>query len=202
MANEYSFMRFGEKKQKITICLERKVRKHGYAGFVSSKLLKEAIVLIVNNDLLEELCIRSGYITAQENGSNPRVILSSDTFNGIKRGDISDRFLLFHEIGHYCCGHLDSPPAVEHEYYKRVKLLKNNIVLEDELEADRFAAEYLGALYSRWALQEALEQRQTWGMYSGDFSNTENELALREYQLRIDAMCVHFGLHEDEKEEQ
>lgn len=114
-----SYMRFGKGKRIIELCLERKARKHGFAGIVASKLFRETIGIYINDELLEEYCIGRGYITAQEDGTHPIIILDTDTFNGIKRGENADRFLLLHETGHYSCGHLAESSALDDEFSYR-----------------------------------------------------------------------------------
>lgn len=196
MAREYSFMRFGNRNNRIELCLERKVRKSGYAGFISSKLLREVIGIFVNDNLLDENCIRGGYITVWEDGTYPRIILDTATFNGIKRGSVTDRFLLFHEIGHYFCGHLLTLSTLEAEFSERNVHLERYEVSADEVEADCFGAEYLGAEYAIWALQEAMEQRMAGDLLCGSVENTASKMAILEYQLRIDAVNEYFGLYE------
>ena len=199
MAREYTYMRFDNKKDIIEVCLERKVRKNGFAGLVSSKLFGETVWVFVDETHLDERCIRGGYINARKDGTNPCIVLDTATFIGIKRGETNARFLLMHEIGHYCCGHLADPPLLEDEYSKRKACLEENDVSSEELEADYFAAEYLGAVYVRWALQEAMEQRMTRDFRLGVEGEPVSQMALCEYQLRIDSISEQFGLYEEDE---
>lgn len=198
MSREFSFMRFGKGDRMIEVCLERKVQKNGFAGFVFSKRFHEDILIVVNDILLNERNIRGGYITVQENGTNPIIILNNWTFNEIKRGVPSARLLLFHEIGHYCCGHLNHLPTLESEHKRRREYAAQNSVSPEELEADSFAADYLGGEYVVWALQDSMESRLAINLMDGVYS--DSALALQEYQLRIDAINEHYGLelYEDE----
>ena len=188
MARKYIYMPLGKGNHRIELILERKVRAGGYAGFVAAKQFQEEIVIVVNDVVLEELGVRSIYITANKDGSFPRVILSGEIFNGIKRGNNGARFSLLHEIGHYVCGHLENPPALEDEYARRQKLLEQNQVSRDELEADAFAVNYIGAEAVVWALQESMEWRMADDLACGVEKEDISQKALWEYQLRIDAI--------------
>ena len=199
MAKEYSVMRFRNGKNIVELCLERKIRKNGYAGLVFSKLFGETIGIFVDENHLDERCIRGGYITARKDGTDPCIILDGATFNGIKRGEATARFLLMHEIGHYCCGHLADPPLLEDELSKRKACLAENNVSSEEVEADCFAAEYLGAVCARWALQEAMEQRMTRDVFFGVAMEPDSQMVRREYQLRIEPVNERFGLSEEDE---
>lgn len=194
MSRGFSFMRFGKGNRMIEVCLERKARKNGFAGFVFSKRCREDILVVVNDALLDERNVRGGYITAHENSTDPIIILSSWVFNEIKRGVPSARLLLLHEIGHYCCGHLNHPPVLESEFEQRRDYAVQNSVSPEEMEADSFVAEYLGAEYVVWALQNSMEERLAIDLMEGVHSDSRNDLVLREYQLRIDAINERYGL--------
>lgn len=190
MGREYTFMRLGRQGQKIALCLERKIRKNGYAGFISSKCLRDTVMLVVNDAFLDEHGIRIGYITAQEDGTNPTIILTSTAFIGLKQGSLSVRFFLMHELGHYYHGHLEQPQELEDDFLKRQAALAKGIVPKEELEADNFAVQYLGAENAMTALQEVMEERMIYDLMCGTSADPTSELALREYQLRIDAICA------------
>ena len=49
MAREYIVMRLGKGKKKIELCLERRIRKYGYAGLIISNLLTFSIGIITHN---------------------------------------------------------------------------------------------------------------------------------------------------------
>ena len=196
MAREYTYMPFGKGAHRLEVVLERKVRRGGYAGLVVSKQFPGTIGIVVREDLLDEMNARSVYITAKKDGSDPRIILSMETLVGIKRGCIADRFSLLHEVGHYICGHLVDPPDIEEEFAMRERLLEENQVSQDEVEADAFAVNYLGAEAVVWALQESMERRMTADLVCGVEEEDISQKALLEYQLRIDAINDRFGLGE------
>jgi hypothetical protein len=189
-------MPFGKGAHRLEVVLERKVRRGGYAGLVVSKQFPGTIGIVVREDLLDEMNVQSVYITAKKDGSDPRIILSMETLVGIKRGCIADRFSLLHEVGHYICGHLVDPPDIEEELAMRERLLEENQVSQDEVEADAFAVNYLGAEAVVWALQESMERRMTADLVYGVEEEDISQKALLEYQLRIDAINDRFGLGE------
>lgn len=198
MSREFSYMRFGRGKKRIELSLERKVRRSGFAGFVDSPMFQQSIAILVDDDRLDLMLIRGGYITACKDGTYPMIVLSGKVFANIKRGVPTARFMLFHEIGHYCWGHLNNPPAVEDEFMKRQQLVEQGIPSEEEVAADSFAAEYLGAEYALLALQDSMEERFALDVMSGAFNEDISAVALREYQLRIDALCSRFGIYSEE----
>ena len=198
MRRKYSVMHYGKGKSRITLLLERKVWKNGFAGLVLSDRLEDSIVLAVDNRRLDENCLRRIYITAQKDGSKPVIVLSTAAFVGLKRGYDINRCALLHEVGHYCCGHLVNPPLLEEEVERRSKLVAQNKVAEEELAADAFAAEYLGAEYVAWALQECMDQ---WFAEQLCEDDPDDGQVLREYQMRINHLSRQFGLDEEDEEE-
>ena len=196
MAREYAYIPFGKGAHRLEVVLERKVRRGGYAGLVASKQFPETIGIVVREDFLDEMNVQSAYITAKKDGRDPRIILSTETFVGIKRGCIADRFSLLHEVGHYVCGHLVDPPDLKEENAMRERLLEENQVSQDELDADAFAANYLGAEVVAWALQEKMERRMATDLAYGVEKEDLSKKALLEYQLRIDAINDRFCLGE------
>ena len=96
----------------------------------------------------------------------------------------------------YVCGHLVDPPDIEEEFVVRERLLEENQVSQDEVEADAFAVNYLGAEAVVWALQESMERRMAADLACCIEEDDISQKALLEYQLRIDAINERFGLCE------
>ena len=188
MSREFSYMRFGKGARQIALYTERKICKNGYAGVIFSPLLPESIRIFVNDRRLEDMAIRVGYISVLPDGTDPVIFLRSDAFYALKRGSRSMRFLLLHEIGHYVCGHLSRPPRSEDPHLRRFELVTRGQVCPDELEADRFAAAYLGPDYAALALREAMDERLRFDMRTGAFGDALSNGALAEFQMRIDAI--------------
>lgn len=95
---------------------------------------------------------------------------------------------MFHEIGHYRLGHLDVCTEIEQESAERKRLLREYKVYQVELEADRFAASYMGIDEAIAALTEAQECRMRDDIIYGSYGAELSILALREYDFRIQAL--------------
>ena len=204
MRRKYSYMYFGKKKNRITLFLERKPRKNvfsglnGFVGLVSSNRFKEDIALAVDEEWLDEEGVSDTFISSEEDGSGPVIVLSTAAFIGLKRGYPSDRFGLLHEVGHYCCDHLVNAPPLEEGDEQRRKLVAQNKVSETELAADAFAVEYLGAWYVSLAMADCIDQLAAEHLHYGidDFTPT-----MREYQMRIDHIAEQFGFYDEDEED-
>ena len=188
MSREFSYMRFGKGPRQMALYTERKICKNGYAGVIFSPLLNESIRIFVNDRRLEDMAIRVGYISVLPDGTDPVIFLTTDAFYALKRGSRSMRFLLLHEIGHYVCGHLSRPPRAGDPNYRRFELVTRGQVCPDELEADRFAAAYLGQAYAVQALQDAMTERLRYDLRTGAFGDALSNGALAEFQMRMDAI--------------
>ena len=67
-------------------------------------------------------------------------------FHGIRSGDPMARTCLFHELGHFVHKHLETPGFQTGAYdNERYRVALEGGVIQQELEADAFAAEYLGS---------------------------------------------------------
>ena len=199
MRREYSYMYFGKKKNRITLLLERKVRKGGFAGVVLSNRFKADIPLAVDNERLDEICAHGMCIGALGGDrSKPAIMLSTAEFVGLKRGYPASRFALLHEVGHYCCGHLVNALPSKEERELREKLVAQNKVAEDELAADAFAVEYLGAWYVSLAIADRIDQLAAEQLHYGIDGFTP---PMREYQMRIDHIAEQFGFYDEDEED-
>ena len=199
MRREYSYMYFGKKKNRITLMHRRKPCKNGFAGAVLSDRFKESIALVVDEEWMDDEGCSRTFITAQKDGSRPVIVLSTAEFIGLKRGYPIDRFGLLHEVGHYCCGHLVNAPPLKEEHEKRGKLIAQFKVAEDELAADAFAVEYLGAWYVSLAMADRIDQLAAIQLHydgTGGFTPT-----MWEYQMRIDHIAEQFGFYDEDEED-
>lgn len=199
MRREYSYMYFGKKKNRITLMHRRKPCKNGFAGAVLSDRFKESIALVVDDEWLDENYAPSMCIGAQEeDGSKPVIMLSTAEFVGLKRGYPASRFALLHEVGHYCCSHLVNAPPLKEERERREKLVAQNKVAEDELAADAFAIEYLGAWYVSLAMADRIDQLLSIQLH---YDDVDFKSAIREYNMRIDHIAEQFGFYDEDEED-
>ena len=191
MGLSYNVMRFGPKKHKIKIIHLKKPVTKGLAGMVISKLFVQDIALIVDSRPPTELNYNLMCLSHIGGRENVQIWMEPDVFYGIKRGDPLARTSLFHELGHHCLGHLkDSTEEMEAYDEARVQAVINGQVIQAELDADQFAADYLGRDYVIRGLADisaALAQESA-------CDEEQQAIALKEMDLRIEKLQHVSGL--------
>ena len=191
MGLSYNVMRFGPKKHKIKIIhLKKRVTK-GLAGMVISKLFVQDIALIVDSRAPTELNYNLMCLSHIGGRENVQIWMEPDVFYGIKRGDPLARTSLFHELGHHCLGHLkDSTEEMEAYDEARVQAVINGQVIQAELDADQFAADYLGRDY---VIRGLADIRAALAKESA-CDEEQQAIALKEMDLRIEKLQHVSGL--------
>ena len=187
----YNVMRFGPKKHKIKIIHLKKPVTKGLAGMVRSKLFVQDIALIVDQRPLHDLDYNLMCLSHVGGRENVQIWMEPDVFYGIKRGDPLARTSLFHELGHQYLGHLKDTTEEMEEYDEaRVQAVKNGQVMQAELDADQFAADYLGRDYVIRGLADiraALAKENA-------CDEEQQAIALKEMDLRIEKLQHISGL--------
>ena len=116
----------------------------GLSGMVRGKDFANDLAILLDKEPSEE----AEYLYAALVGSGDlffAIRMSPAVFHGIRRGDPMARTCLFHELGHYVRKHLLTPGFQTEDYDReRYFLASEGKVIRQELEADAFAAEYLG----------------------------------------------------------
>lgn len=177
-------------KAGISIELLPEPEESCYAGdiwFLPERNDDEAMFVFVYDSIHND-GIRGCFATKIDNWTIPAVVMDSETFYGFLNDSDSCKFKIFHEIGHYRLGHLDVQTDIDQEFEERKRLLKEHKVYQVELDADRFAASYVGADISINALTEAQEGRMSHDIVDGSYRSELSILALREFDLRIHAL--------------
>lgn len=192
MNNEYMIIRFSKNGQEPDISIELlpEPEKSCYAGdiwFLPERNEEDAMFVFVDDSIHDD-GIRGCFATKIDNWTIPAIVMDSETFFGFLHGSDVYKFKIFHEIGHYRLGHLDVQTDIDQEFEERKRLLKEHKVYQAELDADRFAASYVGVDVSIDALTEAQENRMTHDIVDGSFGSELSTLALREFDLRIQAL--------------
>ena len=192
MNREYLTFNFSKAGQAADISIELlpTPEDNCYAGdvwFLPERNDEEAMLVIVDDSIYDD-GISSCYATKIDNWTIPTIIMDSETFSGFMSGKDLSRFKVFHEIGHYRLGHLDVCTEIEQESAERKRLLREYKVYQVELEADRFAASYMGIDEVIAALTEAQECKMRDDIIYGFYGAELGILALREYDLRIQAL--------------
>lgn len=145
MKRQYTILPFGEKEKRIRVVLCRKPMAQGLHGMVQGKGLPHDLAILVDkpSDADPE------YLHAALVGSAEMVIairMTPSVFHGIHSGDPMARTCLFHELGHFAHKHLETPGFQTETYdNERYRVAIEGGVIQQELEADAFAADYLGS---------------------------------------------------------
>jgi hypothetical protein len=156
-------------------------------------MFEQNIALVVRH--ADELDCNFACLASTADFASMRVMMEEDIFRGIKRNEPSARTALFHELGHYYYKHLQTGIAGTDDYdMRRWQAVNQGTVICQELEADKFAAAYLGVAYvieGLCALTEEAEHR-----YENEPDESEEAtIAIKELQMRIASLRK---LHEGE----
>ena len=117
----------------------------GLSGMIRGKGLPHDLAILLDkpSDAAPE------YLHAALVGSAGMVIairMTPAVFHGIRSGDPMARTCLFHELGDFVHKHLETPGFQTEAYEKeRYRIALEGGLIRQELEADAFAAEYLGS---------------------------------------------------------
>ena len=191
MGLSYNVMRFGPKKHKIKIIHLKKPVTKGLAGMVMSKLFAQNIALIVDQRPPHDLDYNYMCLSHVGGREQVEIWMERDVFYGIKRGDPMARTSLFHELGHHYLGHLkDSTEEMEAYDEARVQAVINGQVIQAELDADQFAADYLGRDY---VIRGLADIRAALAKESA-CDEEQQAIALKEMDLRIEKLQHVSGL--------
>ena len=161
MSFEYNTMTFGKKNSKLSVLHFKKPLGNGFAGMVTSKLFPQKIALVVEDIPAEEMNYDFACLAASPGYESIRILMERDIFYGIKQNNKMARTILFHEIGHFIYNHLQNGMADMDAYDKeRYSLSTAGKVMPQEVEADSFAAEYLGGDYVVDGLRMLIEETE------------------------------------------
>ena len=144
MKNKICWMSFGKKKDRITIVHMNKPIRHGLVGMVVSKLFDVKIPLIIDEKALDDSGAVIASLAVDKDRTLPRIYMEREVFYGFKRGEPMARMTVFHELGHLVHGDLSSEFISKDYDEERKSIAETGDVLKVELDADAFAAEYLG----------------------------------------------------------
>jgi len=176
----YQTMHFGKKKNRISLIHMNKPLKGGLAGMVSSSIFNENIAIIVDETPEELRDYDFACLACGENGLAPRVMMTKEIYYDIKRGKPYARMILFHELGHYYNKDLSvHNPERDAE---RVKLTSEGTVSIEEIKADTFAVNYLGAknvILGLETLQQIIESKYK------DYDSDSVDTTISELKMRV-----------------
>ena len=155
-------------------------------GMLECDLFEDRLGLIVDPAAEEELqydyaCLR--YLKGRSGGV---IHMEDRVYQGLKNDGNMETMIILHELGHYCYHHYGEKVTSESMGRKRLKAVRKNTVLPEELQADDFAAGFMG--YS--AALEALEKMKAEAIaqYAGneEYDQDEAVLSVKELEMRIE----------------
>lgn len=178
MSRRWRFMAFsnGADTIRFTYLKKPKTGMLGYAGIMESSLFDEIIVVVDNRPEEDKQYDLACALQTGKNGYSG-VILDRDIFTGFLQGSDMARMTVFHEIGHIY--HKDVLRHIGNE--ERKKIVEQGEVSIPELEADRFAADFLGTDTVINGLGDLREEAMA--LY-GENHTEETDLVLQELKLR------------------
>lgn len=160
-------------------------------GEIVNRHTQETIaVVLLDDESVERSKFRSMFITYNRKNKvfviciNQKQLKDFQTENGISY------FGLFHELGHIHYGHVfkNKNRTQDEIRRERIEAILMGKVVKDELEADAFAAEYVGNLTAVLALQKMREDRRMRDIQANCQNGRNAVLALKEYDYRIIAI--------------
>lgn len=161
---EYDTMSYGIGDNKIELLLTKEpidVGDKSLVGMATSPRFPKRVGLVLDRNAEDK---RDYDFAALSFGAEktPFIYLEQIILDGLRDRTSEALTIVFHEIGHYIHGH--KAKNVQERYAERVSTLNSGMVLKSELEADRFALEYLGkdeVLSGFEALQMRMRERYT-----------------------------------------
>ena len=182
---DYQTMSFGKKGKRITITHLRKPIQYGLAGMASSKLFRQNIPLVIDDHADDRIDYDFACLAYSVEVDAVRILMDENIFYGIKRGEAMSRTILFHELGHYYHRHMRSSREEAEAYdAKRMQMVSEGKIIRNELDADAFAAEYLGNALVVQGLTD-LKKALIRHIESGFYDEESGQASVRELELRI-----------------
>ena len=169
---------FGKGKRRLVIYHVNKPIGGCVIGMVRSSLFPCPVAVCIDDGNNH---VHFAHLACAENGKTPRIVFERELFYDVIRGLTDARMILLHELGHFYHQHYLRDLSDEDAF--RWDCVELGEVDPNELEADRFAAFYLGVEKTIEGLQ-CLQER-----ICRDFVNDDRvRIATKELQLRIRAL--------------
>ena len=176
---QYNEIEFGNDENKITITLLEETLGKGLMGMLSSTILKENIALVTDEEHDDEdytfACLGCG-----KDGVAPRVLMTEELYNELKKQTPMGKTVVMHEIGHYY--NSDVGHNEDNSEERRRNLVSQNMVCQKEIKADAFAVQYLGKDTVIAGL-ETLKERIIKDY--ADYDEESVRLSIKEIEIRL-----------------
>ncbi len=137
-------MRFGSGDREIAITVLAESEEYGLAGAVEGKLLPGMVAIKQDNTPRADRKYDVAALQITKQGSDAAISLELEICEKLKDGESLALFAVFHELGHYVHGHALRRTNNSDYEENRKALAREGTAHPNELEADAFAAEYLG----------------------------------------------------------
>ena len=145
----------------ISINLQSTPRELGICGSISSSLFPYN-VSIVATDSADKLNFNYACIGKEPKSEMVFLLLETPIYEKLKIRNSMALFLVLHEIGHFMNGDLDKAPEEKAGCYEaRTSILERGMVSRYEIEADSFAAHFIGRKPATNGLRELREMIPT-----------------------------------------
>lgn len=176
---QYKEIEFCSEETKITITLLEEPIDKSLVGMVSSPIFKENIALVIDEDHDDEdftfACLGCG-----KDGVAPRVLMTEELYNELKKQTPMGKTVVMHEIGHYY--NSDVGHNEDNSEERRRNLVSQNMVCQKEIKADSFAVQYLGkdtVIAGLESLKERIIKEYA------DYDTESVQLSVKEIEIRI-----------------
>lgn len=116
------------------------------------------------------------------------MIVTKDFAAKLKARKKEALFVVYHELGHVCCGFTKKYHNQDEIRRARRNAIKKGEVMKDELNADAFAARYLGKKNALYGLKMQMDSRKKRDEEHGVSDTIISKLAIQEYINRISAI--------------
>lgn len=164
----------------ITINLQSTPGELGICGSISSTLFPYEIS-IVATDSADKLNFNFACIGKAPTSEMAFMLLETPIYEKLKARNSMALFVVLHEIGHLASGDLNKAPEEKAECYEaRTSLLERGIVSRYEIEADSFAAYFMGRKPATNGLRELREMIPT--------QRKDTQMVLAELDRRIEIL--------------
>lgn len=199
MKRRFVHIPFGKGDKRVVVTLCRKPMQKGLAGYIRGKSLPGNLALILSDLPPTRLGFEFAALADYGSGAVFGVIMTSEVFHGIRRGDAMARTCLFHELGHYQRGHTAQQNSdISTKDLERCRIASEGEVSPFELEADAFAAEYLGNACIIAGLA-AIRDCQARKLEDSAYDRDSILISIRELERRISVLRSYTIIHNDNK---
>lgn len=189
MKRKYTTIPFGEKENRLCVVLYKKPMQYGLVGMVRGKSLDCVLPILMDTTPPEQMEYEHAALLSPGNGIGI-IQMAPSMIHGIRRGDVMARTCLFHELGHFVRKHLSEEGFQTEDYDReRRRLTQAGGLMRQELEADAFAAEYLGSQTVAKGLA-MIRDIHSDKLYNPSYDPDSVKLSMQELENRIKVLTV------------